>query len=181
MKIEPLSPEHNRLAFTCGDDKLDRYLHENASQARKKGLAATFVAVRDDAPGSVLGFYCLSNFLISGLTIPDVLRKKRNLPTHSVAATLLGKLAVAKLEQGKGIGTELLANALQKAYGASANVASVCVVVDAVDESAVRFYEGFGFLRVPSQDLRLVIMMDTIGKALPGISDFAQRSREDSA
>jgi predicted N-acetyltransferase YhbS len=171
MVIEPISRNHNRLAFSCGNDKLDRYLQENAQQAKRKGLACTFVAI-DPAndPSRILGYYSLSNFLIHGLDIPEVVRKARGLPEHQVGATLLGRLAVDKTAQRRGIGPMLVSDALKRAYMVSGDVGSTAVVVDAIDENRLSFYGQFGFVQMLPGDLRMVLMMDTIGQLLPGVA-----------
>lgn len=171
MLIEPISSNHDRLAFTCGNEKLDRYIHQTAHQARRKGLAATFVAVAPEVDSTqILGYYSLSNFVIDGLGIPEVVRKTRKLPAHPLGATLLGRLAVAKGFQSKGIGRLLIADALKRAYLVSAEVGSVAVVVDAKDADGAKWYQQFGFMAMINDDLRLVLMMDTIGQLLPGVS-----------
>jgi predicted N-acetyltransferase YhbS len=173
MVIESISRDHNRLAFTCGNEKLDRYLHETAHQAKRKGLAATFVAVDEEEPATILGYYSLSSFIIRGLDIPDLLRRKLHLPQHEVGATLLGRLAVAKDSQGQGVGELLVADALKRAYIVSDDIGSVGVVVDAIDEKGLPYYRKFGFEVMNDDDLRMVIMMDTIGNLLPGVSRSA--------
>ncbi|HVA33480.1 MAG TPA: GNAT family N-acetyltransferase, partial [Candidatus Baltobacteraceae bacterium] len=77
MLVEPLNSRHERAAFTCGNARLDRYLREAALQAKEKALTAPFVAVRPDEPARVLGYYTLSACTISGVVIPDALRKRR--------------------------------------------------------------------------------------------------------
>src|ERR1700682_3810490 len=162
MVIEVISPNHNRIAFTCGNEKLDRYIHENAYQAKRKGLAVTFVAIDPVVdPSHILGCYVISSFLIEGLDIPETLRKSRRLPSHYVGATLLGRLAVDRTAQGRGVGTRLVADALKRAHLVSADVGSTAVVVDAIDERAAAFYAQFGFMRMRNDDLRLVLTMDT--------------------
>jgi hypothetical protein len=42
--IVPLSPDHDRLAFSCGVDPLDRYLQTQASQDIRRHIANCFVA-----------------------------------------------------------------------------------------------------------------------------------------
>lgn len=175
MIIEPLGPQHNRFGFSCGNDKLDRYLHEVAGQANKKKTAATFVAVDEDKPSEILGYYSLSSYSISGLQIPDVLRKKRGLPTHTVGATLLQRLAVAERAQGRGIGPKLLANALQRSYRVSGDIASTCVVVDAIEPDKVSFYEKFGFEQVETNSLKLVLMMDTVAQLMPSVATVTDK------
>jgi hypothetical protein len=38
-------------------------------------------------------------------------------------------------------------------------------MVEAIDERAARFYEAYGFIRLPSAPSRLFIAMDTIARA----------------
>lgn len=175
MIVEPISDLHNRLAFSCGDEKLDRYIHENARQAKRKGLAVTFVATKpENNPSEILGYYSLSSFMVEGVDIPEVVRKARNLPQHSVGATLLGRLAVAKPYQDHGVGELLVADALKRAYCVSADVGSVAVVVDAITERGAAWYERLGFIPSIGNDLRLVVMMDTIAQMLPSVPSSQQ-------
>ena len=42
--IEPLEPSHDRTAFRCGVDALDRYFRERAGQDARRRITACFVA-----------------------------------------------------------------------------------------------------------------------------------------
>lgn len=67
---------------------------------------------------------------------------------------LLARLAVDAKVHGRGVGAGLLSSALRKAL--AAEVAAVrLVVVDAIDDAAVTFYEHFDFRRTPEQHRRL--------------------------
>jgi GNAT superfamily N-acetyltransferase len=78
----------------------------------------------------------------------------RKLPRYPlVPATLLGRLAADRHQQGKGYGRFLLADALYRA--ARSEVASFAVIVDAKDDSARRFYERESFLPSPDQPMKL--------------------------
>jgi GNAT superfamily N-acetyltransferase len=181
MIIEPISQAHNRLAFRSGDEKMDRYIQESAHQAKRKGLAATFVAVEPTQPSDIRGYYALSSFLISGITIPETLRRQRRLPTHHVGATLLGRLAVAKNFQGLGIGTMLVADALKRAYMVSKDVGSTAIIVDPLSENAAHFYQRLGFARMLEDDSRMLIMMDTVAELLPGVPASLQEEQSQPA
>lgn len=78
-----------------------------------------------------------------------------------VSATLLGRLAVATIFQGRGHGSILLAKALEKAYRNAAQVGSSMVVVDAIDERAARFYAAHGFIQL-SESMRFILPTRTI-------------------
>jgi GNAT superfamily N-acetyltransferase len=70
-----------------------------------------------------------------------------------VPATLLGRLAVDRRQQGKGYGRFLLADALCRS--ARSEIASFAVIVDAKDENARRFSERESFLPFPDRPMTL--------------------------
>jgi len=74
-------------------------------------------------------------------------------------------LAVALEQQGKGLGALLLAKALRKAYESSAVVGSSMIVVDAIDEKALRFYQAHRFIKLPDS-MRLILSMRMIASLL---------------
>jgi GNAT superfamily N-acetyltransferase len=88
------------------------------------------------------GFYTLSaaSVALSDLS-PEIVRKLPRYPV--VPAALLGRLAVARNCQGKGLGGVLLANAVLRA--ARSEMGVFAMLVDAKDEGAQRFYEHYGF------------------------------------
>jgi GNAT superfamily N-acetyltransferase len=79
----------------------------------------------------------------------------RGLPAYPVGMVLLARLAVDRSELGKGIGSMLLTKALRKPVAAGDVAAARLVVVDAVDQAGVGFYERYGFIVVPGHPLRL--------------------------
>jgi predicted GNAT family N-acyltransferase len=104
----------------------------------------------------------------SGLTINSMryipLPARKFVPRYPlVAATLIGRLAIAQERQGEGLDTLLLADALRRAHASAAIVGSSMVVVDAISEQAAAFYEATGFIRLPDS-LRLVLPTATIAK-----------------
>ena len=151
--VEPLG-NHDRAAFTCGVDALDRYLREGAGQDARRRIAAPFVAVAPD--GAVFGFYTLSatSVVLADLP-PDLVRRLPRYP--SLPATLLGRLATDVRARGRGLGRFLLADALHRAV--RSEIASFAVIVDAKDEAARDFYLREGFLPLPESPRRLVRRM----------------------
>jgi len=57
--IEPLARHHNRAAFSCGNEALDRYLKEIARQDARRHVAAPFVLIEQSSPKTILGYYTL--------------------------------------------------------------------------------------------------------------------------
>ncbi len=145
-----LGPQHDRSSFVSGAEALDRYLRSQAGQDARKNMAAPFVLVLPD--GAIGGYYTLSATGVKLAEFPaDITRKLPRYPL--VPATLLGRLAVDRRQQGKGYGRFLLADALYRA--ARSEVASFAVIVDAKDDSARRFYERESFLALPDQPMKL--------------------------
>lgn len=77
--------------------------------------------------------------------------------------TLLGRLTRDNNYKGQGIGELLLADALKRAYHASATIGAWAVVTDPINEKARAFYEGFGFVSLESG--RMFIPIETIKAA----------------
>lgn len=150
LRVEPLVPSHDRSGFESGVEPLDRYLRTQASQDARKNMAAPFVLLLAD--GTIAGYYTLSSTSVQLAELP--VQTVRKLPRYPlVPATLLGRLAVDRRQQGKGYGRFLLADALYRA--ARSEVASFAVIVDAKDDSARRFYERESFLALPDQPMKL--------------------------
>jgi predicted GNAT family N-acyltransferase len=165
FEITPLGDHHNRAAFSCGVEPLDRYLQKQASQDVAKHVAAVFVATPDAQ--TIAGFYTLSAHAISPGDLPPEVAKK--LPRYpSVPVTLLGRLAVSVAFQGQRLGEILLLDALKRALVHSREVASAAVVVDAKDENVRTFYLRHDFIPLPAQPNRLFFLMKSIEKLFHG-------------
>mgnify|MGYP001053496722 CR=1 FL=1 len=150
LRVEPLASSHDRSGFESGVEPLDRYLRTQASQDARKNMAAPFVLLL--ANGTIAGYYTLSSTSVQLAELPA--QTVRKLPRYPlVPATLLGRLAIDRRQQGKGYGRYLLADALYRA--AQSEIASFAVIVDAKDDSAHRFYERESFLVLSDQPMKL--------------------------
>ena len=160
-RIEPLNNHHNRLAFTCGVEPLDRYLQKQASQDLSRRVAAIFILTPDGA--TIAGYYTLSAHAINLGGLPANITKK--LPRYpNVPATLLGRLAVSMDFRGLGIGELLLLDAFQRVLASTHEIASAMIVVDAKDENARNFYLRHHFIPLPTQPNRLFFPVKEIEK-----------------
>lgn len=163
FRLELLGKQHDRSSFSCGIESLDQYLKTQASQDLRRKANAVFVLVPIADSWTILGYFTLCAYGISPGVIPEAARK--HIPKYPmVSATLIGRLAIHRDFQGKGLGSRLLAAALRKAYENSAVVGSSMVVVDAIDERAVQFYREHGFIKLP-ESMRLILPMGTIALA----------------
>lgn len=161
-QIEPLSPSHDRTAFRSGVLELDEYLHHQAGQDARRKVAAPFVLV--DAHRSILGYYTLSAYSIRLDALPKGISKR--LPRYPLTpATLLGRLAVSDVCRGRGLGKFLLMDALHRSWRNTTEVASVGVVVEALDEAARSFYMHHEFIPLLDHPNRLFLAITTIERA----------------
>ena len=161
--FEPLGTQHDRAAFHCGTESLDRYLHRQAGQDFRRHLAVPYIMV-DPRANTIAGYYTLTNYHVAAEELPPEIT--RRVPYTDVPATLLGRLALDLKYQGQGLARLLLLDALNRSFQNSCRVASLAVVVDAIDERASTIYQHYGFIPFPNHVNRLFLPMDTIKKLL---------------
>ena len=162
LRIAVLKDTHDRNGFACGVETLDRYLKTHAGQDVRRKANAVFVLSGDAEPNRILGYYALCAMAVSQGEVPEEAR--RHIPRYPlVSCTLIGRLVVARDQQGQGLGSVLLADALQRAFESANTVGSSMVIVDALDEAAAGFYATHGFVRLPDS-LRLIMPMRRAGR-----------------
>lgn len=156
-----LNASHKKNLFACEEPSLENYLRKQAGQDVKRKVAVCFILEGED--NTIKGYYTLSADSVDRTLIPGSLQKK--LPYKNLPVTLLGRLARDTNCKGQGIGELLLADALRRAYQASASIGAWAVVTDPINENARAFYEGFGFFSLESR--RMFIPMETIKASFP--------------
>ena len=164
-KIELLAKSHDRDGFDCGSEPLNLFLKQTARQHAERGISRTFVLVDEDAsvPKPIVGFFSLNLCQIKSESLSPA--EARKLP-RDVSGIRLGRLAVAKACQRQGIGKILLAAAMEKFLEIFNTAGGIGLFVDAKDEEAKRYYEQFGFVALPSDELELFLPVKTIQEAL---------------
>jgi len=161
-RVEPLNASHDRAAFHSGAPDLDHYLGHQASQDARRKAAAPFIMV--DRNCAIIGYYTLSAYTVLLTELPGAFAKK--LPRYPLLpATLLGRLAVGSSYRGQNFGRLLLMDALHRSWKNTSEVASVGVVVEALDGMARAFYLHHEFMQLQDHPDRLFLAMATIEKA----------------
>jgi ribosomal protein S18 acetylase RimI-like enzyme len=165
LKIEPLSPAHDRETFDCGSEPLNNFLKQIARQHAERGISRTFVMVDEDAPEPkpILGFFSLTVCEVKRDSFPAEMAKR--LP-REIPALRLGRLAVAKTEHRRGFGKLLLWEALRRFMEIFDRAGGVGLFVDAKNDEAKLYYERFGFVSVPGNELKLFLPLKTIRDVL---------------
>ncbi len=161
-RVVPLAASHDRASFHSGVPELDRYIHHQAGQDAKRIVAAPFVMLASS--GAILGYYTLSAYSIQLGELPGPIA--RRLPRYPLLpATLLGRLAIGSESRGQNLGRFLLMDALHRSWRNTSQVASVGVVVEALDEAARSFYLHHEFVPLQDHPNKLFLSMTTIEKA----------------
>lgn len=164
-KIELLAKSHDRDEFDCGSEPLNLFLKHTARQHAERGISRTFVLVDEDAatPKPIIGYFSLNICQIKSESLTPGEAKK--LP-RNVSGVRLGRLAVAKACQRQGFGKTLLVAAMGKFIEIFNTAGGIGLFVDAKDQEAKRYYEQFGFIPMPSNELELFLPVKTIDEAL---------------
>jgi GNAT superfamily N-acetyltransferase len=160
----PLAKPHDRAAFDCGDPDLNLYLQKYARQNHESGGAKCFVAAPAAAPARILGFYTLSAASLEYARTPAL--AKKGLARYDVPVFRLGRLAVDKTAQGRGLGGALLLRAADRCIRVAQEVGGVALLIDAKTDRAARWYESYGALRLDDAPLSLVLPLTVAADAL---------------
>lgn len=158
--IERLGSRYDRQGFDCGDPDLDRFLAQYASQYDERGYSRTYV-LTDGSP-KVLGFYTLSAGAVAFENVSEEILRK--LPRHPMPVVHLGRMAVARAEQGKGWGKILLVDALKRSLDVAEGLGIHAVEIVAKNEQAKNFYLKHGFTPLADDVLHVYMTMKKIRK-----------------
>lgn len=158
MKIEPLSREHNRKSFDCGDDDATRFLKDKALQDQERNLSRTMV-LKDltASPKGIIGYHTLVLSRIRQEEIPN----DRPRITRDIPVILLGQLGVDLKFQARGVGDMLLMDAQARVHEIGEKVGIRALMLDARNERLATWYEKHDFIRFP-KSLRMFKSIEAI-------------------
>ncbi|MBI4821785.1 MAG: GNAT family N-acetyltransferase [Deltaproteobacteria bacterium] len=164
-----VEPEDAAADFDSGVHALDDFLRRHAVPNADRGIGKTFVLRSAEGTANaprVLGFYTLSMAQITREALPK--EERPGLPRYPMPVALVGRLAVDRRAQGRGVGGRLLVDALIRVAGAATDVGCLGVIVDAKDEKARHFYEHFGFSELEPEvwPRRMYLPMATVVRLL---------------
>ena len=158
---EPLAASHNTLSFDCGKAPLNQFLQRYALVNQATGSARTFVSLSGPQIG---GYYSLAAASAEHAAVP--LRISKGLARHPIPMLLLARLAVDLKAQGQGLGRSLLQSALGKYLQASEVIGCRALMVHAIDDAAIGFYQSYGFEPSPVDAAHLYLLTKDIRKTL---------------
>lgn len=166
FEIAALGRDHLRDDFDCGKQPLNDYLRLHALKNQTLGYGRTYVAMRQGSR-LVEGFYTVSMSSVRFDHLPDALSTR--VPKYPMPVAHLGKLAIRKECQRKGLGKLLLIDAFRRVLTASDLVAARALDAITLDDDAKQWYLRYGFLAFKDNPQHLYLPMDTIRKIVVGL------------
>jgi len=148
-----LAADYQLDDFACGIDSLDDWLKKRAYPNQVNGAFRTYVVTEGKR---VVGYYCLASGALESNNTPTSIR--RNMP-DPVPVAILGRLAVDKSCQGKGLGVALLQDAVIRTAQAGGIIGIRGLLVHVLSIEAKAFYEHHGFVASPTQPMILILSL----------------------
>jgi GNAT superfamily N-acetyltransferase len=156
----PLTVDHDLSGFDCGEPILNDWLRQRALKNESR-FSRTYVV---SEANRVVGYYCISAGSVERGAVPGKLR--RNAP-DGIPVSVIGRLAVSRSHAGKGLGGDLLSDALRRIALASQSIGIGAVLVHAKDDAARSFYLRHAeFIEYPEDSRTLFLPIDTVVAAL---------------
>jgi GNAT superfamily N-acetyltransferase len=148
-----LATDHQLDDFVCGVDSLDDWLKKRAYQNQLSGASRTYVVLEEK---KVVGYYCLAS---GALELSDASTQvRRNMP-NPIPVAILGRLAIDKSFQEKGLGVALLQDATVRIIQAGGILGIRGLLVHALSIEAKSFYEHHGFIASPTLPMTLILSL----------------------
>ena len=152
----PLAVEHDLSAFDCGEPLLNEWLSQRALKNESR-FSRTYVVCEGRR---VVAYYCIHAGSVERQSAPGKVR--RNAP-ETIPVSVIGRLAVGREFSGKGLGGDILADALRRIAVASQSIGIGAVIIHAKDENAKRFYLRYAeFIEYPADSRTLFLPIETV-------------------
>lgn len=152
----PLTADHDLTDFDCGEPALDEWLKRRA--LRNEGRAARTYVVCEDR--RVVAYFCISAGSVERAAAPAGIR--RNAP-DPIPVSLIGRLAVSRSHAGRGLGADMLSDALRRIAAVSQRIGIGAVMVQAKSEDARLFYLACAeFVEFPAESRILFLPIETL-------------------
>lgn len=161
---EPINADHDLSHFESGEPALDDWLRKRALRNEARGGSRTYV-VRTKRGSRVVAYYCLAAGAMAHAETSG--RVRRNMP-DPIPAMVLGRLAVDRNHQGRGLGWGMLRDAILRTMQAAEIAGIRMILVHAISERARDFYERCGFRPSPVDPMTLMITIAEAERAVQG-------------
>ena len=139
---------------------LDEWLKKRALANEESGASRTYVVT---AGGRVVGYYALATGAVAQQDATGKVR--RNMP-DPIPVMVLGRLAIDKGYQRRGLGLGLLRDAVLRTLQAASIGGIRAILLHAISEDAKRFYERCGFSESPLDPMTMMVSIADAEKIL---------------
>lgn len=169
-QVEPLSTDHETAEFDCGSEAQTAWLRRHALQASQSDTSKVYVVCLAGAR-RVVGYYALAAGSVGHDSAPP--RIAKGLGRYPIPIILLTRLGVDVGEQGRGLGSALVRDALLQTASIADRVGVRALLVHAETPDAAEFYRGIdpGFEPAPTDPLHLVLLMKDLRAAIRAAAD----------
>jgi len=152
----PLTAEQDISSFDCGDPVLNDWLRHRALRNESR-FSRTYVVCEGNR---VVAYFCIAAGAVERGAAPGKVR--RNAP-DTIPVSVIGRLAVDRDHAGKGLGADILSDALRRIAVASQSIGIGAVLVHAKDDAARRFYLRCAeFIEYPQESRMLFLPIETV-------------------
>lgn len=164
-RIEAIRPQHDTSAFECGSDDQTTWLRRHALQAHQADTAKVYVVCRHGSL-RVVGYYALSAGSVATEGAPPRLTK--GIGRYPVPVVILARLGVDLTEQGRGLSTALVRDALLQTASIAESVGVRALLIHAETERAAAFYAAIdpGFEASPTDPLQVLLLIKDLRRAI---------------
>jgi GNAT superfamily N-acetyltransferase len=157
---QPIDEDQETGAFDSGVPILDDWLRRRARANQASGASRTYVVCEDRR---VVAYYALAS---GGVDInAATARVRRNMP-DLVPIAVLGRLAIERTHQGRGLGRALVRDASRRVLQAADIIGIRGIIVHAISAEAEAFYLALGFEISPIQPMTLMATLSDLRAAL---------------
>ena len=171
--IEALTVEHLTDSFDCGSEAQTTWLRRHALQAQASDTSRVYVVCREGTR-SVVGYYALAAGSVERETAPP--RISKGIGRYPVPVILLTRLGVDLTEQGRGLGSALVRDALLQTASIADRLGVRALLIHAETPEAATFYQRIdpAFERSPTDPLHILFLVKDLQRA---IRDAAEKRR----
>lgn len=163
--IQPIAAAHETSEFDCGSAIQTTWLRGHALQAHRSDTAKVYV-VCPVATSRVVGYYALSAGSVASEDAPARLAK--GVGRYPIPVIILTRLGVDHREQGRGLGTALVKDALLQVASVADGVGVRALLIHAETDQAAAFYSGIdpGFEASPTDPLHVLLLLKDLRRAI---------------
>lgn len=149
-----LNATHDVSFFDCGDESLNTYILKGMSHVSSK--SSQIFVICKSGTNIVIGYYALSAGELLREQAPSSI--SRNGP-KKIPTITLGRFGISKEFQGKGLGYDLIHDAITRCFSAQKIIGVRALIVHALSNEAKNFYQKAGFKDLPGIDMALYLKM----------------------